>query len=201
MISEKAESILSFWFGEHVDYSDADLVMDRVKNMWFDGGEEVDNEIRDRFGAELEVVAPDSLEPLSGLREKLAAVILLDQFSRNIFRDSARAFAQDHLARGLVKELISGGKDAELEPIERLFVYLPLEHSENMDDQKQSVEKYEQLHRDVDQGLKKVYENFLDYAVKHRDVIERFGRFPHRNEALQLTSTADELEYLKDPAF
>ncbi len=116
-------------------------------------------------------------------------MILLDQISRNLFRGSAEAFAADAKARAIARDMIARGLDQALAPVERMFVYLPFEHSEDLADQELSVRLFAAL--DATLG-----EDVLDYAVRHRDVIQRFGRFPHRNAALGRVNTAAEAAYL-----
>ena len=123
----------------------------------------------------------------------LALVVVLDQFSRNLYRDDARAFAQDAHARECSREAIARGDDATLIPVERWFLYLPFVHGESRDDQELGVKLMSQLDgfeetRDVSQ-----------WAVKHKVIIDRFGRFPHRNAALGRAGTPEELEFLKTP--
>jgi uncharacterized protein (DUF924 family) len=125
-------------------------------------------------------------------RGGLALLILLDQLSRNLHRGAAEAFAGDAKARAIARDMIARGFDQALTPVERMFVYLPFEHSEDLADQDLSVRLFEALEADLS-------EKTLDYAVRHRDVIQRFGRFPQRNAALGRTSTSDELAYLAEP--
>jgi uncharacterized protein (DUF924 family) len=132
---------------------------------------------------------PD-LEPYGAL----ARLVLLDQFTRNVFRGSARAFAGDELARDAALALIERGGERALSPVQRVFVYLPLEHAEDMALQQRSVALFEALAAE-DPGL----ESTADYARRHREVIARFGRFPHRNAALGRESTAEERAYLAQP--
>jgi uncharacterized protein (DUF924 family) len=149
-----------------------------------------DDEIRSRFAALYERIAasppqPKTLTP----RLALAALIVLDQFSRNIFRGSPKAFAADATALGIARAAVDSGLDRELDAAARLFIYLPFEHSENMADQNRSVE----LIADLGNA------EWDRYAVAHRDVIERFGRFPHRNEILGRASSDEEAAFLKQP--
>jgi uncharacterized protein (DUF924 family) len=125
-------------------------------------------------------------------RGGLALLILLDQLSRNLHRGTAEAFAADAKARAIARIMLARGFDQSLTPIERMFVYLPFEHSEDMTDQDLSVRLFEAL----DASLT---EKTTDYAVRHRDVIRRFGRFPHRNAALGRPNTADEDAFLAEP--
>ncbi len=132
----------------------------------------------------------------------LAYVILIDQFSRNMFRNSPKAFEYDYLALKGAKEAISRGYDKRLLLTERVFLYMPLQHSENIDDQNQSVALFEQLSKDTPNELKATAQTYLDYAKEHQKVIKEFGRFPQRNKILSRKSTPAELEYLKsNPRF
>lgn len=193
------DEVLSYWFGDDISYDQAPSIVDRIQNVWFAGRDDVDNEIRKRFADDIAGVTEETLSQLNSSRDKLAVIILLDQFPRNIFRESSEAFAKDHMALKLAKELIRSNEDVELEPIQRVFVYLALEHAENVEDQSLSVKKYEELLEEVDEGLKSIYESFLEYAIRHKVIIDRFGRFPHRNEILGRESTKEEIEFLKQP--
>ena len=193
------DEVLSYWFGDDISYDQAPSIVEKIKNVWFAGSDDVDNEIRKRFADDIAGVTEETLSQLSSSRDKLAVIILLDQFPRNIFRESSEAFAKDHMALKLAKELIRSNEDVELEPIQRVFVYLALEHAENVEDQSLSVKKYEELLEEVDEGLKSIYESFLEYAIRHKVIIDRFGRFPHRNEILGRESTKEEIEFLKQP--
>jgi uncharacterized protein (DUF924 family) len=123
----------------------------------------------------------------------LALVLLLDQFPRNAFRGTARAFASDALALEAARLALARGYDRDMLPVERLFVYLPFEHSERLEDQVRACELTRELAPFAE--TKDIYQ----YAVRHRDIIARFGRFPHRNEALGRPSTPEETEFLKQP--
>jgi len=163
--------VLKFWFG--LSYDD-----------WFKTNPELDHRIRERFlklWAEKRQLPVDSFlgDPLTAL----AAVILFDQFPRNMFRGHADQFSTDHLALAIVRSAIDKGFDAEVHEDERPFFYLPFEHSENLDDQNRGVLLYSAL---ADQ-------RWLEYGKKHRDVIARFGRFPHRNAMLGRASRPDEI--------
>jgi uncharacterized protein (DUF924 family) len=155
---------------------------------WFVRSEAVDTTIRKRFGAlhgSLTEKVPSSVTatPLGAL----AAIIVLDQFSRNLFRNSSRAFTCDATALAIAQESIRAGFDCRLERNQRVFMYMPFQHSEDRDVQRHSIELFTEL-GDA---------NALDYAQQHRDIIERFGRFPHRNRVLGRESTPQEIEFLK----
>ena len=192
------ETILEFWLGA----CGADGALDPAKRrMWFGDGRKHDDEIRARFGALHERAARGELEATwaASARGRLALIIVLDQFSRHIHRGTAVAFAQDTMAQHLVKDGIERGLDRDLIPAARSFVYLPLEHAEDIALQRLSVESFRGLCDVVAPAWRKDYESFLDYAQRHRDIIERFGRFPHRNAVLARASTAEEAEFLEQP--
>ncbi|MFQ5761239.1 MAG: DUF924 family protein, partial [Acidiferrobacterales bacterium] len=129
-------------------------------------------------------------------RGRLALIVLLDQFSRNIYRGTAQAFAQDELALSLCLQGIDIGHDLALRPIERTFHYLPMEHAESLEMQDKSVQHRRQLVASLPPAMAKKSQFSLDLAISHRDIIARFGRFPHRNRLLGRVSTAAEREYL-----
>src|SRR5690606_17045287 len=129
-------------------------------------------------------------------RGRLALIIVLDQLSRNIHRDSAAAFASDARAQALCMEGLERGDDRELAPLERWFFYMPLEHAESLELQERSVREFERLAAEAPAELQSALEAALDYARRHRDVIARFGRFPHRNTVLGRDSTPEEQAYL-----
>ena len=171
--------VLDFWFGE------------LAPRQWFAKDAALDERIRERFGAlhaHLLQTQAREVETLGG-RATRAAVLVLDQFSRNLHRGSAQAFAGDALARQLAREAIACGEDAALSADERLFLYLPFEHSEDLADQELSVRLQQQLGN----------ADWLRYAIAHRDLVARFGRFPHRNAALGRESTPEELAALAEP--
>jgi uncharacterized protein (DUF924 family) len=191
--------VLEFWIGEASTSADAATAKNK---MWFAKSAKIDSEIRKKFRPVLETLAAGPLAEdwaSRGARERLAAIIVLDQFSRNLFRKSPRAFSQDALAIRLCKEGLARRQDLDLSEAERIFFYLPLEHSEDIGDQTRAVEMFTSLHKDARDSFKKLVESTLEYAYSHKSVIERFGRFPHRNAALARTSTAQELAYLTQP--
>jgi uncharacterized protein (DUF924 family) len=194
----EVEQVLEFWFGT----CDADGSLDPVKRrMWFTDGHQYDAEIRRRFrklhrraaGGELEA------EWAATPRGRIALIVVLDQFSRHIHRGSASAFAQDPAAQRLAAAGVEAGADRGLIPIQRAFFYLPLEHSEDLGLQRLGARLFERLANEVVPAWRKDYIGFADYAGHHRDIIERFGRFPHRNAILGRASTPEELEFLQQP--
>lgn len=179
-----AAEVLSFWFGKTLE----------MRKEWFVKNPDFDAEVRSRFLNTYEQAASNQLDAWSDSPAScLALVIVLDQFPRNIFRGTPRSFATDPKALEIAKRAIAQQFDRAIPPVQRFFFYLPLEHSENLDDQNESVRLYEQF-RDSPE-LQDVY----DYAVRHRDVIKQFGRFPHRNQILDRVSTPEETEFLKQP--
>jgi uncharacterized protein (DUF924 family) len=132
-----------------------------------------------------------------GPRERLAAVLALDQFSRSIFRNTPAAFENDPLALKLAKEGIAAGEDMQLKPAERWFLYMPLEHSESSTDQRRSLDKFSELLSQATPDLRPHLASAYDYAKRHAKVIQRFGRFPHRNDILGRTTTSAEKAFLK----
>lgn len=195
--ASSVEDVLAFWFGEAADEVD---VFAAKSAQWFAKNADVDAEICARFGTLRESAIAGEIERWRPTAHgTLALIILVDQFSRNLFRDDARAFAHDSLARGWASAAVREGVDRALRPIERVFLYLPFEHSEALADQDRSVALFTALRDAAPSRLRDRYANFLDYANRHRDVIERFGRFPHRNAALGRASTAQELIFLDQP--
>ncbi|MCC0025448.1 MAG: DUF924 family protein [Zhengella sp.] len=168
--------VLDFWFGE------------LTPKDWFNGSDALDMTITNRFATLHERLASGVPEDVwTSADAALAAVIALDQFPRNMYRRQPRAFATDTLAAQITRNAVDKGLDAALDADRKQFLYMPLMHSERLDDQERCVSLFEALGR----------EENLRFAREHRDVIARFGRFPHRNEALGRQSTADEIAYLE----
>jgi uncharacterized protein (DUF924 family) len=179
----RAAEVLSFWFRGP-----------EKRKAWFEKDPAFDAAIRDRFLPLYEAAAGGALAPwVRSPGDCLALVVVLDQFPRNMFRGSARAFAADPLARDCANQAIALGFDKTMLPVERQFLYLPLEHSESLADQKRCLE----LMREI-----AVFPETADlpkWAQAHLDIIRRFGRFPHRNAALGRESTAAEIAFLREP--
>ena len=186
------EDILTFWFGEP---GSADTGYQQRRKFWFGKSPKVDAEIRSRFLECYKQAAAGQLTEWQATPQgALALVLLLDQFARNMFRDTPQMFATDDQALEIAKEAIARQFDAHLSPVQRLFLYLPLEHSENATDQERSVE----LIRQLAQANPELHDAF-DYALRHQRVIEQFGRFPHRNRILGRPTIPAEAEFLKQP--
>jgi uncharacterized protein (DUF924 family) len=191
------DEVLAYWFGDNPD--DANVPRQRA-DLWWGKNPATDEEIHRRFGRLHASAAAGELRDWEqSPRGRLALIVLIDQFSRNMFRGTATAFAHDALARRWSLEGIAAGHDRTLRPIERVFFYMPLQHSESLADQEHAVRLYEALLDDAPAAARESFENFLDYARRHRDIVARFGRFPHRNAILGRRSTAEEEGFLKQP--
>lgn len=192
-----ADSILQYWFGAGAD--DADIIREKSA-LWWKKNPQIDEEMRRRFEMTLEAESRGELQSWSNTpRGQLARILLLDQFPRNMYRGTARAFAYDERARLRAREALEQGADRMFRPVERVFLYLPFEHSENAADQQASVRLFTGLHEEVAPALKPAFRNFLDFAIKHQEIVGRFGRFPHRNAILGRASTPEEVEFLEGP--
>ena len=174
----QSTDILHFWFEELTD------------KQHFVKETALDEAMRSRFGATLEAAARCELFAWRATPEgRLAEILVLDQFSRNIFRDTPRAFAQDALALVLAQEMVAGGHDQQLTPAQRAFAYMPYMHSESLVVHEEAVRLFAQP------GL----ENNLNFEHRHKAIIDRFGRYPHRNALLGRASSAEELAFLREP--
>lgn len=174
--------ILNFWFGES---SDPDY--GHFRPIWFVSSPEFDILVKNKFLDLYTQIKEGNLDNLPDTPQGiLALIILLDQFPRNMFRNHAQAFATDRQACLLAKRAITEGYDQQLPSFMRPFIYMPLEHSENEEDQRLSVDMFQKLGNP----------DFIDYALQHQDVINRFGRFPYRNSALGRVNTPEETQFL-----
>ena len=183
----KPARVLLFWFGGPGEHG-------KRHKRWFEKNPDFDREIRERF---LSLYEEAAVGQLSYLKESaascLALIVVLDQFPRNMFRGTRRAFAADTLALDAARHALAQGYDRTMLPVERLFTYLPFEHSETLADQLTACELCSSL---------QAFEETADvhrFAVVHRDIVARFGRFPHRNAILGRASTPEEIEFLKQP--
>lgn len=195
------DDLLQFWFG--VPASDPALaepaLATRQAGLWWRKNPEVDADIRRRFEVLLQAEQRGEHAEWQSPRALLARIILLDQLSRNMYRGSAAAFAQDAAARQLATQLLTDRHDRRLATIERVFAYLPFEHSENWADQQQSVVLFAELQQEAAPSWQEQCQAFLEFAERHCVIVERFGRFPHRNAQLGRPSTAEELAFLQQP--
>jgi uncharacterized protein (DUF924 family) len=191
------ESILTFWFGTETD----DLaVAQQQGRMWWAKSDATDREIATRFKAELDAAAAGERDHWAAAPSGLLALILLtDQFPRNIYRGHAQSFAYDPLALQWCLDGLARGVDSMLRPIQRVFLYLPLEHAESLVHQERALQLFDALLREVPETHRETFAGFRNFALRHRDIIARFGRFPHRNAILGRQSTPDEIAFLKTP--
>lgn len=197
----RIDRVLEFWFR---DTTHSAPKIDSRMDIWFGSNDDFDREIRSEFAVDIEQASSGELahwarEP----RGRLALILLLDQFRRNVFRSSAKAFAMDNVALKLCVEGAMEKKDNGLTPIERVFFYMPLQHTESRKVQRKSVNIFNRLTEAVSPTLKETFETFAQFAELHADIIERFGRFPHRNSLLDRANTPEEEEYLSNdgPSF
>jgi uncharacterized protein (DUF924 family) len=196
-LEDKKHELLQLWFG---DGEDDAVVAEAKAELWWGHRRESDELLQARFGAVASAAAADLLDHWAGSpRGRLALILTLDQLPRAIHRGAPEAFAQDAKARRVAERGLESGADRLLRPIERLFVYLPFEHSENIADQDRSVELFGDLVAAVPREHRETFAGFLDYAVRHREVIREFGRFPHRNHILGRESTPEEKDFLERP--
>lgn len=180
--------VLDFWFD-----SDSEA-------LWYARNEAFDATVRERFGDTLEAALRGDLDAWTDTSEGwLALLIVRDQFSRNLYRDDARAWVGDPGTQVLALDGIARGDDRHLTPMQRVFAYMPLEHAESPVLQQHCVHLFERLVACQPEAQRARFQNFLDYARRHHDVIARFGRFPHRNAVLGRTDTPAEQAYLATP--
>jgi len=197
MNENRIETVLSFWFGKLPD--DETFPTDAAKK-WFHGGEEVNQLIKNQFGGDLTLAIQGKLDSWKATpRGRLALIILLDQYSRNIYGDSPQAFEQDGKALGLASEGLTIGHDKLLRPVERTFYYMPFEHSEELTMQQKGMQLFSDLADQVPPSIEFPIRSSLDWMQQHKSIIERFGRFPHRNAILGRQSTPEEVDFLKEP--
>lgn len=184
VLSNVIDAILTFWFGA----AESDIY-GQARSEWFVKDPAFDAQIRSKFSRVIDAAAAGQLDMMAESPEgALALVVVLDQFSRNVYRDDARAFENDGHALRIARKALEQGYDAEVLPVMRKFLYLPFEHSENLADQERALELFATLGADD-----------LDWAQKHHAIIARFGRFPHRNAVLGRMSTPEEKAFLTEP--
>ena len=192
------EEVLEFWFADALTEPQP---IARRQRVWFRGGAPFDRECTERFSDTLAAAISGELDRWKQTpRGRLALILVLDQFSRNVFRGTAQAFQQDEYALALCREGIAQGDDEQLLPMERTFFYMPLEHAEDRGIQALSVQHFESLAEQGPRELREQLRANAGYAREHRDIIEKFDRFPHRNAVLGRQSTAEEEAYLADDA-
>ena len=191
------QSLLDWWFGNALD---ANEVAAQRNALWFGKSARQDVDSENRFGGLVRQALDGGLQEWEREPQSwLALVLLLDQLPRMIFRDSPRAYAGDARAQQLVRQGLEAGFDRQLPRIERVFVYIVLEHAENLASQNEAVRLYEELQGESSESEKVLFAGYLAYARKHQVVIKRFGRFPHRNAILGRESTVEEVQFLTEP--
>ncbi len=189
MTAPDYRDVLAFWFGEpaQADYG-------RARTAWFSKDEAFDVRVRERFRASWDLAREGRLDAwLGDALPLLAFIVLTDQFPRNMFRGTPRAFATDGIALAAARIAVARGHDRMLPPVQRWFVYLPFEHAEDIAAQRGSLRLFAGLTGDADSA------GTIDYAQRHYDIVERFGRFPHRNAILGRASSAAEAAFLLQP--
>jgi uncharacterized protein (DUF924 family) len=191
------DDLLALWFGDNPDDS---AVAAEKKELWWGHSAETDEMLRERFGTACTSGAVGILDHWTGSpRGRLALILLLDQIPRAIYRGQPEAFAYDADARRVASQGLASGADRLLRPIERVFFYLPFEHSEELLDQERSLALFRELVDSVPESDRETFSFFFDYAVRHHAIIARFGRFPHRNAVLGRQSTPEETRFLEQP--
>jgi uncharacterized protein (DUF924 family) len=186
-----AQDVLDFWFG-----APDSAAFGQPRRAWFVKKDAFDAEVRARFGAAIDDALAGGLRAwdAQGPQGVLARILVLDQFTRNAYRNTARAFAGDALALDAARQLVDAGQDRALAPWQRAFVYMPFEHAEDPFMQERAVELFSVLAAEHPG-----FDDSLGYAHRHREVIARFGRFPHRNAILGRASTPEEEVFLRQP--
>lgn len=194
---ESIFSIHTFWFGTNA-MDDAQIAQAR-SSLWWSKDPVTDAAMRDRFSDTVAAAAEGRLDHWSvSPQGRLSLILLTDQFPRNIYRDTPRAFAFDAQAAAWCREGLQRDDHHRLRPIERVFFYLPLEHAESMEDQERGVALFTELQATVPPAQRPAFDSFLRFAERHRDIIRRFGRFPHRNAILGRASTPEEIAFLME---
>jgi uncharacterized protein (DUF924 family) len=190
----RIDAILSFWFKEH---SLSAPQIDRRMEIWFSEDPVFDHEIEKEFANEVVKACKGELDHWGcSSHGRLALIILIDQFRRNMHRNTARAFSKDKLALKLCVQGAVEKKDQGLTPIQKVFFYMPLQHAESRKVQAKSVELYRRLAETVSPTYRETFMTVAQFAELHKDIIDRFGRFPHRNKLLKRENTPEENEYL-----
>ncbi len=195
-INPVALSVYRYWFGEE-ELTPANI--ERRQPLWWAGGADQDYDIERRFGKLVEAASQGAFrEWLDTPASNLALIILTDQFPRNLWRGTARAFSCDSLAREYATALVQQEVFAQMNPAERTFALMPFEHSESLQDQDFCLQEFEKLEREAGPEWQSTVAGFVKFARSHRDIIQQFGRFPHRNRARGRENTAEEEEWLAE---
>lgn len=187
--------VLDFWFGS---LNDSDAFDSGLLDRWFSVDSALDQMIREQFGTLVEAVAAGRCQEWQATADgALASIVVLDQFSRNIYRDRARMFEFDALAYEIAQQSLDAGLDCLVHPVQSAFFYMPFEHAEDLATQEHAVTLFRMLQRRVAEPYRDQYAAFVDLALAHRDIVARFGRFPNRNKTLGRESTTAEAHFLE----
>lgn len=191
----RIDSLLDFWFEGHPADSGR---MQALKKKWFSSSPDDDRELEQAFGQLADAAARGELDAWADTpRGRLALIILLDQLPRSLQRRTAAAFAEDDRALALCLDGLDRGLDETLHPLERVFFCMPLQHAESRETQALALETFRRLAAiDMEESVAAIVQNAADFAVLHKEIVDRFGRFPHRNKVLGRESTDEELEFL-----
>ena len=194
---ESVHTVLRYWFGEKYTSNE---ISDEKKSLWWSKNDDTDQQITSRFELTTRGIRNgEFIEWQSDPKGMLASIICVDQFPRNMYRGTPESFAFDPIALGFAKLLVGRNWDEDLPLVYRLFCYLPFEHSESLTDQDTAVSLIGAIRDQAAVDEKELFENFFQFAWRHYQVIEQFGRYPHRNEILGRESTQAELEFLTKP--
>lgn len=198
-MSSEIKEILDFWFG---NLKENEIPSEEYRKKWWVKDYENDKRIKDSFGGYLDLAIKGELYGWKNTPQgTLALILLFDQFTRNIFRDTAEAFSQDQNALEICINGINKGFDLKLHPVQRIFYYMPLMHSEDMSIQEKSIQSFSDLANQVinPEPIAKMVSGSFEFAMKHYEIVKRFGRYPHRNAILGRKSTLEEIEFLSEP--
>lgn len=203
MIGERANSVLEYWLGESYKTDPKESTAAEKMQLWFKGGPDVDKEIKEKFTSDIEKAASGELDSWNTGYNGLAAVILMDQLTRNCFRGSARMYVLDSKAVAVAKAVHDDGSTKEFPPIHRLWLYMALMHTEIVADQELCVRRFKELLEEAQQipgaeGVQNMLQQNVNYAQAHLDVVRKWGRFPHRNKILGREDTPEESQGLQD---
>jgi len=197
--TKQIDRILGFWFG---NLKEDELPSEEYRKRWWIKDHENDKRIKDDFGYDLDLAIRGELDDWKTTPEgALALILLFDQFTRNIYRNTEEAFSQDKNAIEICINGIKKGFSGELHPVQRIFYYMPLMHSEDMSMQEKSIECFSNLAKEfaTSESIAKMVSGSFEYAMKHYEIVKRFGRYPHRNAILGRESTPEEIEFLSEP--
>jgi uncharacterized protein (DUF924 family) len=191
---ERIEAVLSFWFEEQALSAPQ---IDRRMEIWFGSDPVFDLEISKEFTDDVDLASAGKLNHWAeSPRGRLALIIMIDQFRRNIYRNTVKAFSKDKLALKYCVEGAMKKHEQDLTPIEKVFFYMPLQHAESRKVQAKSAEIYRRIAASVSPTYQETFETILQFAELHKDIVDQFGRFPHRNKLMERENTSEENEYL-----